>query len=237
MADEFLTHARAIRAERTRAAARRRARRAFSELLQSWGGVTLAYRRRLIDAPVLYAQPRRSGEGAGGRHPLRRKPHAHAASMSTAHGLSPKRIHLKRCRWQASRVLPARAVLVAAGTRPNTVLAREDADNFQLDGQYFQALDDDGAVGDAGKTRRKPERGARHHAMRRDDGRAVSFFGDLHPCFAGNVVKAMGGAKQGWPVVSAACSTIAHARRADDTALPRATEPSPARDRSARSTA
>ena len=34
------------------------------------------------------------------------------------------------------------------------------------------------------------------------DGRAVSFFGDLHPSFAGNVVKAMGGAKQGYPVVS-----------------------------------
>src|SRR5205823_9600257 len=35
-----------------------------------------------------------------------------------------------------------------------------------------------------------------------EDGRAVSFFGDLHPSFAGNVVKAMGGAKQGYPVVS-----------------------------------
>jgi NAD(P)H-flavin reductase len=37
---------------------------------------------------------------------------------------------------------------------------------------------------------------------RHQDGRAVSFFGDLHPSFGGNVVKAMGGAKQGYPVVS-----------------------------------
>jgi len=36
----------------------------------------------------------------------------------------------------------------------------------------------------------------------RDDGRAISFFGDLHPSFAGNVVKAMASAKQGYPVVS-----------------------------------
>ncbi len=36
----------------------------------------------------------------------------------------------------------------------------------------------------------------------REDGRAISFFGDLHPSFAGNVVKAMGGAKLGYPVVS-----------------------------------
>ena len=36
----------------------------------------------------------------------------------------------------------------------------------------------------------------------RPDGRAISFFGDLHPSFAGNVVKAMASAKQGYPVVS-----------------------------------
>ena len=29
----------------------------------------------------------------------------------------------------------------------------------------------------------------------RDDGRGISFFGDLHPSFAGNVVKAMASAK------------------------------------------
>ncbi len=97
-------------------------------------------------------------------------------------------------------VLPARTILVAAGTQPNTVLGREDPANVVLDGRYFQAFDEEGnpAV---------PERVAKPAAVRvlmhlRDDGRAVSFFGDLHPSFAGNVVKAMGGAKQGYPVVS-----------------------------------
>ena len=36
----------------------------------------------------------------------------------------------------------------------------------------------------------------------RADGRAMSFFGDLHPSFHGNVVKAMASAKQGYPIVS-----------------------------------
>ena len=36
----------------------------------------------------------------------------------------------------------------------------------------------------------------------RADGRATSFFGDLHPSFHGNVVKAMASAKQGYPIVS-----------------------------------
>ncbi len=52
-----------------------------------------------------------------------------------------------------------------------------------------------------------PERVAKPGAVRvltelREDGRAVSFFGDLHPSFSGNVVKAMGGATLGYPVVS-----------------------------------
>ena len=34
------------------------------------------------------------------------------------------------------------------------------------------------------------------------DGRFLSFFGDVHPSYFGNVVKAMGSAKQGYPVVS-----------------------------------
>ena len=37
---------------------------------------------------------------------------------------------------------------------------------------------------------------------RSENGRCISFFGDLHPSFFGNVVKAMGGAKRGYPVVS-----------------------------------
>jgi hypothetical protein len=47
----------------------------------------------------------------------------------------------------------------------------------------------------------------------RPDGRAVSFFGDLHPSFAGNVVKAMGGAKQGYPVVTRTLARVASSAR------------------------
>src|SRR5258706_56933 len=53
----------------------------------------------------------------------------------------------------------------------------------------------------------KPERSAKpaqvHVLMAREpDGRFMSYFGDLHPSFFGNVVKAMGSAKQGFPIVS-----------------------------------
>ena len=102
--------------------------------------------------------------------------------------------------------LPARTILVAAGTQPNTVLAREDEHNVQVDGRYFQAIDEEGQPA-------KPERIAKPKEVRvlmsmRPDGRSMSFFGDLHPSFAGNVVKAMGGAKQGYPVVSRALAKV-----------------------------
>jgi NAD(P)H-flavin reductase len=80
------------------------------------------------------------------------------------------------------------------------VLAREDPTHVTLDGRYFQALDEDG-------NKVTPQRVAKPDAAHvlmslMPDGRAVSFWGDLHPSFAGNVVKAMGGATRGYPVVS-----------------------------------
>src|SRR6202000_796671 len=79
-------------------------------------------------------------------------------------------------------------------------LAREDERNVTLDGRYFQAFDETGHPV-------KPERISKPHDVyvlmsKRPDGRAISFFGDLHPSFSGNVVKAMGSAKQGYPIVS-----------------------------------
>ena len=46
---------------------------------------------------------------------------------------------------------------------------------------------------------------------RNEDGRFISFFGDLHPSYSGNVVKAMSSAKQGYPVVSRVLQRIAPA--------------------------
>ena len=50
VADTFIAHARGLRAERAAAAAEGRAPR-IQQLLDQWGGATIAYRRRLIDAP------------------------------------------------------------------------------------------------------------------------------------------------------------------------------------------
>jgi NADPH-dependent glutamate synthase beta subunit-like oxidoreductase/NAD(P)H-flavin reductase len=194
IADEWLTHARAIRAEHAQAQAEGR-KADIQVLLNKWGGATLAYRRRLQDAPS-YRLNHEEVELALQEGP-RFLENATPTSIELDEYSAAKAISFATPDGNIS--LPARSILVAAGTQPNTVLARERHD-IALERNYFQAIDDAGnAV--------NPERLAKPtdvHIMmyRAANGRGMSFFGDLHPSFAGNVVKAMGSAKQGYPYVN-----------------------------------
>ena len=213
-AEDFLSHARAIRAGRALAAREKRAPN-FIELLNSWGGVTIAYRRRLIDSPsyTLNHEEVAKALEEGVQFAECLSPDSvdvdhfgHAAALHlTRHSVDEATGKLSSSGEPV--VLPARSILVAAGTQPNTVLGREDPQNVFLDGRYFQAVDEEGLPV-------KPERLAKPATPRvlmslRKDGRGISFFGDLHPSFAGNVVKAMGSAKQGFPVVTRLLSSRA----------------------------
>lgn len=206
IAEEFMNHARAIRSEKAQAAQEEREPR-VAALLQSWGGAMIAYRKRLIDSPS-YTLNHEEVEKAL------------EEGIYFAEGLTPLRIdidqweHVQAIRFAVQAIneegswykvnevtQPARTILVAAGTQPNTVLAREDAHNFKLNGRYFASCDENGQFIDATRGNPKPEIPAvlLNHT---DDGRFISFFGDLHPSYSGNVVKAMASAKQGYPIVS-----------------------------------
>ncbi len=211
VADEFIAHARAIRAERE-VASRAGRTPEIARLVNGWGGVSLVYRRRLIDSPsytlnheeVLKAleEDIRFVEGLS---PV-------AVEIDALGQAKALRVAGEQNGARVEALLPARTILVAAGTQPNTVLAREDATHAFVDGKYFRALDEHGAPA-------TPERVAKPSDVRvlmyrHADGRFMSFFGDLHPSFAGNVVKAMGGAKQGYPVLTRAMAALPAARRA-----------------------
>jgi NADPH-dependent glutamate synthase beta subunit-like oxidoreductase/NAD(P)H-flavin reductase len=187
-ADEFIAHARALRSHNGGN---------LIELLNSWGGATIAYRRKLMDAPSYTLNHEEVAK-------------ALEEGVQFAEELSPVAVEVDRFGHAAALklkkpsgetvVLPAKSILVAAGTQPNTVLGREDPDLLHLDGRYYQALDEEGQPV-------TPEKTAKPSAVRVltsfvPDGRGISFFGDLHPSFAGNVVKAMASAKQGYPVIS-----------------------------------
>jgi NADPH-dependent glutamate synthase beta subunit-like oxidoreductase/NAD(P)H-flavin reductase len=207
VAGEFLAHAAAIRAERDRAAAAGEEPNLI-DLLQAWGGATIAYRRRLVDSPsytlnheeVEFALE----EGAVFRECLSPLAIDIDANRSVEAMRFTRQMLGEDGKWKAAEGevrLPARTVFVAAGTQPNTVLAREDETNFPLDGKYFRACDEDGNPVRPPLALCKPDR-PDVLLSRLPDGRFVSFFGDVHPSFFGNVVKALGSAKQGYPVIS-----------------------------------
>jgi len=215
IAEEFLAHARAIRAERALAAREGRAPH-IVELLREWGGVTIAYRRRLIDSPsyTLNHEEVQKAFEEGIRFAENLSPvavevdpygHARAIRLGTRKaGEDGKWVNADEV------TLPAHTILVAAGTQPNTVLAREDATRFALDGNYFRACDEDGTPIVAEHSISKPNE-VRVLLAKNNDGRFVSYFGDVHPSYFGNVVKAMGSARQGYPVISRVLQQVAPA--------------------------
>jgi NAD(P)H-flavin reductase len=96
-------------------------------------------------------------------------------------------------------VLPARSVCVAAGTTPNTVYERECPGTFEFDedGRFFKKHR---LVPSGGGWKLEPVAGPSREAFflsYENAGRFVSFYGDNHPDYAGNVVKAMASAKHG----------------------------------------
>jgi NADPH-dependent glutamate synthase beta subunit-like oxidoreductase/NAD(P)H-flavin reductase len=188
IAEEYLAHARALRDASPDK---------HIDLLRHWGGVTIGYRRRLVDSPS-YTLNHEEVEKAL------------EEGIWFAEGLTPLAVDVDnfgavkgiRLKGPATEHwLPAHTIFVAAGTQPNTVLAREDAAHFTLDGKYFAACDAEGNPVKPQYSTSKP--GTPDVLLsRQPDGRFVSYFGDVHPSYFGNVVKAMGSAKQGYPVVS-----------------------------------
>src|SRR5207237_4915170 len=97
----------------------------------------------------------------------------------------------------------------------SNLLAREDATHCQLDGKDFAGLDEEGKRVAPVKGLAKPDHVSILTSLEAD-GRAISYFGDLHPSFFGNVVKAMGSAKKGYPIVSRMLSRIQAASAVSD---------------------
>lgn len=187
IAAEYISHARALRAEGADRI----------KLLRSWGGATLCYRKSLQDSPS-YRLNHEEVELAlqEGIYFLENCAPVAVAVDKFGHAEALK----VRASDGGEHSLPARSILVAAGTSPNTVLAREYESEFPLDGKYFTAVDAANALVKPERTAKPAHPDVLHRVY--EDGRGISFFGDLHPSFAGNVVKAMASAKQGYPAIS-----------------------------------
>ncbi len=184
----------AIRAERAAAKREGRAPRLI-ELLQSWGGATIAYRRRLIEVACLHAQSRGGGQGAGGRHPLRRAPVA--GGRGDRFASARRRACASRMRTARRRPCPRRAFWSPPGPCPTRcwpARMRACISMAAISRPWTRT-----ATRPSPRTLAKPA--VPRVLMSVEGATHVSFFGDLHPSFAGNVVTAMASAKQGYPIV------------------------------------
>ncbi|HUE84681.1 MAG TPA: FAD-dependent oxidoreductase [Vicinamibacterales bacterium] len=198
--DEFLTHGLAVREERARAAAAGDAPD-FISLVRRWGGVTLAYRKRMQDSPAYRLSheevTKALEEGIAFAENL-----APVEAVPDEFGAVTSMVFTRRAAGGATEriELPARTVLVAAGTVPNVTYEKEHPGTFQLDShqKFFQGFR--AVKGEDGAFTLEPDANGFFTSYQRD-GRFVSYYGDNHPRFNGNVVKAMASAKHGYPHV------------------------------------
>ena len=194
--DEFLAHGREVRDERLRAAAAGEPPD-FVPMVRRWGGVTLAYRKRMVDSPAYRLNHEEVIK-------------ALEEGIWFAENLDPREIvvdtadHAQALGFKGPNgpvELPARTILVAAGTSPNVTYEKEQPGTFQLDAKrrFFQGFRAEGSG--AGVTLHPDVAG--FFTSYNNDGRLVSYYGDNHPKYAGNVVKAMASAKDGYPKIAA----------------------------------
>ncbi len=209
--DELLAHGRAVRAERERAKSSGESPD-FQPLLQEWGGVTLFYRKGMRDAPA-YRQNHEEIEKAM------------QEGIAWSEGMEPKRAvadgfgHLRAVRFErlteqggrwvrtgTALEVPLRSLFIAAGTSPNTIYESEHIGTFEMDGRSYRRHEPLAANGEwrlepmSDRCWPKIGRPAPFTSYSRN-GRYVTFYGDNHPVYAGNVVRAMASARDGYPYI------------------------------------
>ena len=202
----FLDHAAEIEAERKRAAAAGEAPN-FIPLLRSWGGVHIYYRKSVIDSPAYrlnHEEIIKSLEEGISFVEMMNPVEAIPDEQGAVREMVFERMAFTDEKWKSTGEqtrVPAKTVMVAAGTVPNVMYEREHPGTFVLDkwNEFFQPYVAHSGEGTDLLPAIKGEVG--FFTSYAKDGRFVSFYGDNHPDFAGNVVKAMASAKNGFKAV------------------------------------
>jgi len=205
--NEFLEHGRAVREERERARIAGQTPN-FIPLVRSWGGVSLVYRKRLQDSPAYrlnHEEVQKALEEGIDFVECMNPVEAVPDEYNAVQALKFERLEYVAETGKFEKTgeiheFPARTVCVAAGTSPNVIYEKEVPGTFQLDEwrQFFQPyrLTKDGAGKFHAVPAEKGETG--FFTSYEHEGKFISYYGDNHPKYAGNVVKAMASAKDGY---------------------------------------
>jgi NADPH-dependent glutamate synthase beta subunit-like oxidoreductase/NAD(P)H-flavin reductase len=205
---EFLEHGRAIRAERERAKTAHEEPN-FVPLVQSWGGVSLCYRKRLQDSPAYRLNheeiEKALEEGINFielMNPTEAIPDEFGAVKAMIFERQNYDAETNKFSNSGEMIeLAAKTVCVAAGTAPNVIYEREYPGTFQLDEwkQYFEPFE---VVKSSDGQSSLISSKSGFFTSYNHEGKFISYYGDNHPKYAGNVVKAMSSAKHGYSKVA-----------------------------------
>ncbi|HMA18077.1 MAG TPA: FAD-dependent oxidoreductase, partial [Thermoanaerobaculia bacterium] len=206
--DRLLRHGGEVRRERKRAHAAGETPD-LARLCREWGGVSIVYRRSMEESPAYRLNHeeiiKALEEGISfieGLEPAEAVPDEYGKLAA---------VKFRRSGSGELVELPARICLVAAGTTPNITYAKEFPDAIPLD-ERRRFFAPHRAERDAnGNWRLEPAPPTDEEAFFTGysrGGKLVSFFGDNHPAYNGNVVKAMASARKGYRAIAAVLDSL-----------------------------
>lgn len=208
---EYLRHGLAVQKERERAQAQGQSPD-FIKLAREWGGVTIAYRRSMQESPAYINNheelQKALEEGiyySEGIEPtaVALNEYGHAETL-----ICHRRLRNPANEWVTTKEevrLPARSILVATGTQPNTAYEFEHRGTFNrlnLQYQHYEDLEHELTVAHGVEHCKDPQFGP--FTSYHKDQRRVSLVGDTHPVFHGSVVKAIASGLRTYPKIVSA---------------------------------
>ena len=204
---EFLEHGREIRAERARAASAGEQPN-FVPLVRGWGGVSLVYRKRLQDSPAYrlnHEEVQKALEEGIDFVECMTPTEAVPDEYNAVKAIIFERLEYiaetgKFEKTGDMHEFPAHTVCVAAGTSPNVIYEKEKPGTFKMDEwkQFFQPFKVERNGDGKQHVVETPKGEAGFFTSYEHEGKFISYYGDNHPTYAGNVVKAMASAKHGY---------------------------------------
>lgn len=177
IAQEFLSHADLFAHSKEK----------LSDILEKLGGATLLYRKDLTEAPSYRGNHEEVFKAL--QEGVKFLPDASPLDILTDEKGQASGVKIRRGSIDENR--PARTILIAAGTTPNTQVAEEFPDIFKIENGYLKPFSEDSCM-----------------VAKDSQGRTISFFGDLDARYAGSVVKAMASAKRGVPLITEALAQV-----------------------------
>ncbi len=163
------------------------------KLLEKYGNVKILYRKKIQDSPAYRLNHQELAN-------------AFTEGVEMVQNFDPDEIicdefgSVNAVKSKDEKIIDCKTLLIAAGTTPNIAPLLEDNLDFELDGKYFEAIDEFGNKIISNHSARPRKFSVLTKID--EDKNAVSFLGDLHPNFEGNVVKAMASAKLGHRQIS-----------------------------------